>query len=34
MEENEIENLNEGKGRIDFTELIKGPTSSPNPVFS
>jgi len=30
--ENEIDNLNEKKGRIDYTQLIKEPTSSPYPV--
>jgi len=30
--ENEIENLDERKGRIDFTKLIKEPTSSLSPV--
>jgi len=30
--ENEIENLNESKGRISFTKFIKEPTSSLNPV--
>jgi len=30
--ENEIENLKERKGRIDYTQLIKEPTSSPSPV--
>ena len=30
--ENEIENLNERKGRIDYTQLIKEPTSSLYPV--
>jgi capsular polysaccharide biosynthesis protein len=30
--ENEIDNLNERKGRIDFAQLIKEPTSSVSPV--
>ncbi|GAG61456.1 unnamed protein product, partial [marine sediment metagenome] len=30
--ENEIDNLNERKGRIDYTQLIKEPTSSLYPV--
>ncbi len=30
--ENEIDNLNERKGRIDYTQLIKEPTSSLSPV--
>jgi uncharacterized protein involved in exopolysaccharide biosynthesis len=30
--ENEIDNLNEKKGRIDYTRLIKEPTSSTSPV--
>ncbi|MFX0137363.1 MAG: hypothetical protein ACFFDN_27235, partial [Candidatus Hodarchaeota archaeon] len=30
--ENEIDNLNERKGRIDHTQLIKEPTSSLYPV--
>ncbi|MBA7678032.1 hypothetical protein ES703_86301 [subsurface metagenome] len=30
--ENEIGNLNERKGRIDYTQLIKEPTSSLDPV--
>ena len=30
--ENEIENLNESKGRIDFTKFIKEPTPSLNPI--
>jgi len=31
--ENEIDNLNERKGRIDYTQLIKEPTSSLYPVL-
>ena len=30
--DNEIDNLKERKGRIDYAKLIKEPTSSPNPV--
>lgn len=31
--ENEIKNLNEKKGRLDLTKVIKSPTRSLNPVF-
>ena len=31
--ENEIDNLNEKKGRIDYTQFIQEPTSSLGPVF-
>ncbi len=31
--ENDIDNLNERKGRIDYAQLIKEPTSSLRPVF-
>jgi LPS O-antigen subunit length determinant protein (WzzB/FepE family) len=30
--ENEIDSLNERKGRIDFSEMVKEPTSSLSPV--